>query len=413
MKIQHKNIPYILIASTLGVIALVIIQIIWMRHSWRLSEEIFNQRVTSALCSTIKSYKDGAYCNDGKCAVVDMSGETLISNISELPHDIVNTKDFRETLDKNLANYQVFLPYQISLSNNSFCATDVFQTAISFKNHHGNESYLRVTFPTKERYILGGMTFMVLATLFIVGFITVVLLMVNWSLMKQKLLLQTNVDFFNNMAHEFRTPLSSIGLAVNRLTKKHEDLRENPFLAVIKRENTQLLQEVERVLHLAKIENGEYILEKEKLSIESLIRASIDSLSMSISETNAQILLEGFSTDMCVIGDRQHLVNTFRNLIENALKYNENTPEIHISAKLLSQDIVISFEDNGIGIPVGQRSLIFEKFQRVHQTTHAFKGFGLGLAYVKNMLELHKGNIQVKSEDKKGSCFEVYLPLSV
>jgi signal transduction histidine kinase len=128
------------------------------------------------------------------------------------------------------------------------------------------------------------MTFMVLATLFIVGFITVVLLMVNWSLMKQKLLLQTNVDFFNNMAHEFRTPLSSIGLAVNRLTKKHEDLRENPFLAVIKRENTQLLQEVERVLHLAKIENGEYILEKEKLSIESLIRASIDSLSMSISE---------------------------------------------------------------------------------------------------------------------------------
>jgi signal transduction histidine kinase len=109
------------------------------------------------------------------------------------------------------------------------------------------------------------MTVMVLATLFIVGFITVVLLMVNWSLMKQKLLLQTNVDFFNNMAHEFRTPFSSIGLAVNRLTKKHEDLRENPFLAVIKRENTQLLQEVERVLHLAKIENGEYILEKEKL----------------------------------------------------------------------------------------------------------------------------------------------------
>lgn len=411
MKIQHKNIPYILIASTLGVIALVIIQIIWMRHSWQLSEEIFNQRVTSALCSTIKSYKDGAYCNEGKCAVVDMSGETLISNISELPQDIVNTKDFRETLDRNLANYQVFLPYQISLSTNSFCASDVFQTAISFKNHHGSEAYLRVTFPTKERYILGGMTFMVLTTCLIVVFITVILLMVNWSLMKQKLLLQTNVDFFNNMAHEFKTPLSSIGLAVNRLVKKNEELENNPFIEVIKRENTQLLQEVERVLHLAKIENGEYLLEKEKLSLKELITNSVDSLSMLIAEKNAQVKIVDIQQSIAILGDKQHLQNVMRNLIENAIKYNDNIPVVQISTKLLAQEVVIAIEDNGIGIPVGQKEMIFEKFQRVHQTTHAFKGFGLGLAYVKNMIELHQGQIQVKSEEKKGSCFEIKLPI--
>ena len=133
-------------------------------------------------------------------------------------------------------------------------------------------------------------------------------------------------------------------------------------------------------------------------TVELLVVCSVRSISKSSGDRRT-----GVSAPLRRIALKRVLTN----LIENALKYNENTPEIRITAKLQSQDIVISFEDNGIGIPVSQRSLIFEKFQRVHQTTHAFKGFGLGLAYVKNMLELHKGNIQVKSEDKKACVASV------
>lgn len=411
MKIQRNNLSIILIASALGVAALAVVQVIWMRHSWQLSEEIFSQRVSMALCSTIKTYKGGTLCAGGKCAVTGSSGNLALKNISHLPVGLVDKPDFRAELDKTLLFYHIDAGYQLSLSRTKKCQPDVYQTAILLPSLRGDEAYLSMRFPNKKTFILKSMNVMMLATAIILFFITAVLLFVNWSLMKQKRLLQTNVDFFNNMAHEFRTPLSNIGLAVNMLTKKHNELKDSRLVDVIRQENKLLLQEVERVLHLAKVENGDYVLEKELISIKTILETAVNGMAMPLATHQAKITLEGIPQYTNVLGDKQHLVNVFRNLIDNALKYSKERPIIHISAKTEHKGIVVTVHDNGIGIPAEHRKLIFEKFQRIPQgNQHTQKGFGLGLAYVKSMIELHKGFVRVGSEENRGSRFEVFLP---
>ena len=411
MKIQRNNLSVILIASALGGIALVVIQLIWMRHSWQLSEEIFNQRVSMALCATIETYDGGSLCAGSHCSMAKNSETLVLANVNHLPAGLIDKPDFRTELNKTLAFYQIDLDYQLSLSTTKQCQPDVYQTVVSLPALKGKEAYLRMSFPNKKSFILRSMNLMMFATVIILIFVTVLLLLVNWSLMKQKRLLQTNVDFFNNMAHEFRTPLSNIGLAVNMLSKKHGELKGNQLIEIIRRENKQLLHEVERVLQLAKVENGDYALEKERVSVSQLLQNAIDSLSMPIAERQATLLLEDVPNDLYIFGDKQHLGNVFRNLLDNALKYTKERPLIRISVQTDDKGVIVAVQDNGIGIPTNQREMIFEKFQRIHHgDKHAAKGFGLGLAYVKNMIELHKGFVRVSSEENRGSKFEVYLP---
>ncbi|MBL7815623.1 MAG: HAMP domain-containing histidine kinase [Saprospiraceae bacterium] len=412
MTMQKNNTSVLLIASALGVIGLVISQVIWINHSWQLSEAIFNQRVSLALCASIQAYDGGALCEGGRCTAMDTQGTVLMDNLTELPVDLIDKAAFREEFDKSLRFNQINLDYTLSLSKvKSECSKDVYQTAVSLPMAGGQQAYLRIVFPNKKGFLLKNMGFMVVSTILILIAITLILLFVNWSLVKQKRLLQTNVDFFNHMAHEFRTPLSNIGLAINRLTRKHPELKGNQFVDVIRHENTQLLGEVERVLHLANVENGDYALQKEVIGLKTLLQSAINSLTMPIAERKAQVYLDAIPDDAQILGDRQHLGNVFRNILDNALKYTTAQPHIEISAKPQAKGIVVAIQDNGIGIPQTQYEMIFEKFQRVHRgNEYAQKGFGLGLAYVKHMIELHKGSVHVSSEENKGSRFEVFLP---
>jgi two-component system phosphate regulon sensor histidine kinase PhoR len=134
-------------------------------------------------------------------------------------------------------------------------------------------------------------------------------------------------------------------------------------------------------------------------------------MEIQIEEKNATVQFEGIPDDVTIYGDRQHLTNVFRNLIDNALKYSTDKPEISITARNEKDGILISIQDNGIGIPASQSNLIFEKFQRLPQDQNTEqKGFGLGLAYVKRVIEMHKGFIQVDCTTQKGSRFNVFLP---
>ncbi len=403
--------PLILAVSATGLMALIVMQLIWMRHSWQLSEQIFSQRVSMALCSSIESYQDGTWCAGDKCTIRNKTQGLGMKEAAILPVNMVDKPEFRSVLDKSLMFYQIDLNYVLNLSAEKKCGPDSYQTTVFLPELGGKEAYLGISFPDKQKFLLGGMNLMVLTSALILVFITVVLLFVNWALVKQRRLLKTNVDFFNNMAHEFRTPLSNIRLAVSMLVRKNEGLKDNPLVEVVRLENTRLLEEVERVLHLAKTESGDYALEKEVIDLKGLLQSALKSLTLVVADRGATITLEEIPEDLQVSGDRQHLCNVFRNLLDNALKYTRELPLIRIFARPEAQGVVIVIQDNGIGIPLAQREMIFEKFQRVHQgNQHDRKGFGLGLAYVKNMIELHKGSVRVLSEENRGSRFEVYLP---
>ncbi len=404
--------PLLLVASTLAVIGLVVFQLKWMQHSRELSEELFNERVCMAVCSTVEDYDAGAGC--GQTAACPPGCGTTGKTVASAAQ-LANDAAFHSSLRQSFDFYQIGLDYNLSFTADSVketCEKGIYQCQVPLPADSASQTaYMQVNFPDKEAFILEKMHFMVVATILILLFTAAVLLFANWSLLKQQRLLETNKDFFNNMAHEFRTPLTNVGLAVNMLGKKHPDLKENPLVAIVRRENNRLLSQVERVLHLARLENGDYCLQKEQLNLKKLLESVCDEMSMQIERSGASVQLEEVPSHYEVIGDRLHLGNVFRNLLDNALKYACDHPQIRISAQEHRRGILIQVQDNGVGIPASQCGLIFEKFQRAGQgDLHEQKGFGLGLAYVKNMVEQHKGFVRVISEVNKGSRFEVYLP---
>ena len=339
------------------------------------------------------------------------SGETLFA----VPADLAADADFNAGLRKSLDFYQINLEYRLGLDHSASpdaCNGELYQWAVSLPTDTGSQdAYINLEFPDKQAFMRGKMGFMLLATVLILLFMAAVLWFANWSLLKQKRLLQTNVDFFNNMAHEFRTPLTNVGLAINMVAKKHQPLKSEPLIDIIRLENSKLLNQVERVLHLASLENGDYALQKERVHLKNLLESIAAEMAIQIEAKQAVVQLDAVPENLDVFGDRLHLGNVFRNLLDNALKYSKTAPEIRISAQEHPKGILISVQDNGIGIPASECSMIFEKFQRVSRgDLHEQKGFGLGLSYVKNMVELHKGSIRVYSELHRGTCFEVYLP---
>lgn len=416
MKMQLQKGSALLVASTLAVIGLVVFQWTWIQHSRHLSEEIFNQRVTMALCSTVENYGEGVLCSPAADAPA-CGSERGKSNAVAVPKNLAGDSVFCADLRQSLDFYQVWLDYDLTQVTGEAPQTagPGCRSTIALPTAEGADpAYLQVDFPQKNAFVLGKMKFMIVATVLILLFTTVVLLYANWALLRQKRLLQTNVDFFNNMAHEFRTPLTNVGLAAGMFAKKYPEIKDHKLLEIIRRENAKLLSQVERMLHLARLENGDHVLQKERLHLRSLLQSVVDEMGMQIQERHAVVRPAAVPDNIEVVGDRLHLGNVFRNLLDNALKYGGSGPEIVISAQEHPQGVLISIQDNGAGIPAAERKLIFEKFQRAGQSDlHEQKGFGLGLAYVKSMVELHKGFVQVSSELNRGSRFEVFLPVVI
>lgn len=403
----------LLSASTLAMIGLVIFQYKWINHSRELSDEIFTQRASMALCSALEGRCGGSICNLPTCS----AGYVLDENAmvpETLQTSIIHDKGFQSDLRKTLDFYNLDLPYQVSQTqnipdpgkkNSQSCVVNIPAQADQ------KASFIKLDFPDKEKFMSGKLSFMIAASVIILLFTAIVLLLANWWLLKQKKLLLTNAEIYNNMAHEFRTPLTNISLAANLLSKDISNPQGSKFLEIISRENSKLIQQVERVLHLARLENGDYAFTNQHIALKSMLQSVCKDLEMQIEQYKAEVDIDNVPETIRIFGDQQHLTNVFRNLIENALKYATNQPKITISAKEENAGILISVQDNGIGIPASQRQFIFEKFQRVQQgDLHEQKGFGLGLAYVKRIVELHKGFIKVDSEINKGSRFNVYLP---
>lgn len=413
MKWKPDPIAILVLASTLAMAGLVIFQYKWIQHSRELYDQVFHQRACMALCSTLEVYGEGAICNDPTCAAACEIPQAGAEGNKEA--DLINNIFFQTDLRKTLDFYNIDLSYELSQSTGepgNESASGGPTCMVTLPSHDTAESeIISLDFPEKQSFMLGKMKFMIGASLIILVFTAMVLLLANWWLLKQKRLLQTNVDMYNNMAHEFRTPLTNINLAANLITKDGGSEKNEKFLDIIFRENNKLIQQVERILHLARLDNGDYDLRNERLPLRQLLQSICDELAIQIEERNASINIDDVPAHIEISGDRQHLSNVFRNLIDNAMKYAIADPVISIAAKEHNDDIHITVQDNGIGISPANCNMIFEKFQRVQEgNLHEQKGFGLGLAYVKKIVELHKGSIRVDSELNKGSRFNVYLP---
>ena len=413
-----KRIPVLIAASTAAVIALIFIQLHWIQTSRELMEETFNQRVCMALCATVEEEGVSNFCQPNtSCQVI--ANDTKEAPPGATLFGIVKDPSFQQNLEEALSFYQINQPYELDFDKNESLTVpgtkeipnvDTYQCGSNTSTTIGDTT-VNLTFPEKEVYFYQKLQVMLIASLLILLFISLLFVFANWQLWKQKRQAEINVDFFNNMAHEFRTPLTNITLASSRMAKKDAQLKENQFLNIIKKESGKLMNQVERVLHLAKLENGEYHLQKEYFNLQKVLEMVISDMNLQLGDFEASIDISKIDSNVEVYADRLHLGNVFRNLIDNSLKYSQGQPKITIATEEMAKGICIHFSDNGIGISKTNQALIFDKFQRVGTgNEHNSKGFGLGLAYVKMILEKHCGDVKVISEINKGSRFELFLP---
>jgi two-component system phosphate regulon sensor histidine kinase PhoR len=237
------------------------------------------------------------------------------------------------------------------------------------------------------------------------------------ALLRQKKLSEIKSDFINNMTHEFKTPLATISLAVDAL--KNEKVVASPeksayFIDIIKEENKRMNKQVETILQAALLDRKEIQLNLKMLSVHQIINNAVKNISLPLQEKNGKINLQLDAASDMIMADELHITNIIGNLLDNAVKYAK--PEgvsIQISTKNTNQKLIISIKDNGIGMSKETLSRIFEKFYRAHTgNIHNVKGFGLGLSYVKSVVEAHKGIIKPESSLGVGSNFIISIPLA-
>jgi two-component system, OmpR family, phosphate regulon sensor histidine kinase PhoR len=276
--------------------------------------------------------------------------------------------------------------------------------------------HLIIYFPNKIRYLLKQTAGMILISLILIFIILMLFIYVIKIIVWQNRLSEMKTDFINNMTHEIKTPISTISLACEALNdvdiKKNEMLATN-YLKVISLENDRLAGIAEKILQNALIEKEDFKLKLEKTNLHEIAGHIIQNLSIHVEVKDGKIT-KNFKAEPAVIyADKWHLSNVLSNLIDNATKYSPRKPEIKVVTGNYAEGVFISVIDNGMGISKENQKKIFDRLYRVPTgNVHDVKGFGLGLSYVKNIVERHGGSITVNSELKKGSTFTVYLPFS-
>jgi len=236
-------------------------------------------------------------------------------------------------------------------------------------------------------------------------------------ILKQKKLSDIKTDFINNMTHELKTPISTIRLSSETLLSEYENMDSEKLLkysSIIYKENKRLEQQVERVLNVAKLDKGEVKFENTVFDIHEVIEEAKDNLEYNqLEELNGKIILEINGENCLVYGDEVHITNVIYNLLDNAIKYCTKVPHITISSKNIKNKFQLTVADNGKGIAKDNQKYLFDKFYRIPTgNLHDVKGFGLGLFYVKSIVEKMNGEVSVKSILGKGSSFMITLPLN-
>lgn len=331
-------------------------------------------------------------------------------------------------LSSELQNQGIKTPYEFGLYN------PVFHSMVNEKSGHYsqellrspfafnlfpndiflNPEYLLLYFPDQQQYILSQMNAMMMTSgiliLVIISSFTFTIL----TVIRQKKLSVMKNDFINNMTHELKTPISTISLACQALSDKDihksEDLYQS-YINVINEENKRLSVMTEKVLQTAVIEKGKIRLNKTGLDVHDLIQDAISKIGLQVKAKHGEITTRLEAEYSFVEADRIHFTNVIFNLLDNANKYSPTSPQIEVATQNNSNGLLIHVKDKGIGISRANQNKIFENLYRVSTgNIHDVKGFGLGLSYVKAIVEQHGGYVSLESELKKGSRFSIFIP---
>ncbi|WP_046745460.1 sensor histidine kinase [Kordia zhangzhouensis] len=274
---------------------------------------------------------------------------------------------------------------------------------------------LFVSFPKKNKYVLSSIMGMAIMSIVFTLIIIIAYSSALYQLIKQKQISEIKTDFINNMTHEFKTPIATINLALDAVKNpKIIDDKEKVkrYLGMIREENKRMHAQVENVLRISKLEKNQLEISKEAIDVHDLIEDAMSHIELIVEDRKGYVKTHLEAVGSEVMANDTHFTNVLVNILDNAVKYTEGEPKIDIYTENIKNHILIKIKDQGQGMSKSVQKRIFEKFYREHTgDIHNVKGHGLGLAYVKRIVDDHEGHISVESEKGKGSTFIIKLPL--
>ena len=362
-------------------------------------------------------------------ALLDQVVMSLLYSASDKPLEKrVNFRLLDQELKVELLNNGVSIPYHFTVSTQEGrevyrCpdydeeGEDYTYEEVLFRNDPSNKTgVVRIHFPQMNKYIFSSIRFMIPAIVFTL-ILLITFILTIFVVFRQKRLSEIKNDFINNMTHELKTPISSISLAAQMLND--DALTKSPAMLkrmanAIQEESKRLRFLVERVLQMSMFDKDAAIFKKKELDINELMENVAKTFTLRVEHTGGKIQMEVGAVDSAIYVDELHFTNVLFNLIDNAVKYRKPDQAVNLLLRTWNEGekVCLSVEDDGMGIKKDNLKKIFEKFYRVHTgNKHDVKGFGLGLAYVKNIVNLHKGDVRVESELGKGTKFIISLPI--
>ncbi len=407
---NNKNNKQTLLAISTFIVlfSLVLIQVLFMVKSAKLEENHFNHRVVLALrearnaiareankCNNMHNYVCGKYCSN------------------EVQY--INFQKVDSIIQSNLYIHKINLGYRFEFVNENDNKEDKICISCYEQSLNGlleqNGIKLIIEFPNQSKFILAQIGWLFYISIISILFVMISFLITNKLFKKERSILLNTKDFIDNMVHEFQTPIANIKFASNLILKRINPLTDSKltqYTQLIQNENNKISSHVHDILTISSLET--YNKTFEELDIHQIIEKCAEIFNPIITQKQGRIKINLNASYSIVFGNNTYLRHVISNLIDNAIKYNNNIPEIDISSKNSKNKIIITISDNGTGIPKNEFHNIFEKYYRISTgNIHNIKGFGLGLNYVRRVIENHNGNIEVKSELNKGSIFTITL----
>ena len=332
-------------------------------------------------------------------------------------------------LQRELSDRDIDIPFQYRVFNGTF-ATKVGSDNYTnleglrkyksplFVNENGDSEFeLVIAFPERKIFLRSSLTTLILLSLLFTLAIIITFASTIFQILKQKKVSEIKSDFINNMTHEFKTPIATIKLAIDAIENvnvKNDLKKRSQYLRMIKDENERMNYQVENVLRISQLEKKENIIKKIDCNAHDIIEESFVHLKLLFKNRNASVVDELYADQFNIMGSHEDLVNVVVNILENSIKYSKDVPRIKVSTYNESNHICIKISDKGMGMSKDVKERIFDKFYRQTKgNIHNVKGHGLGLSYVKKIIDLHFGTINVDSIEGEGSTFVIKLPVNI
>jgi two-component system phosphate regulon sensor histidine kinase PhoR len=425
---MKKVYPLIIFLITFSVLGILYIQMSWIKNALVIKQDEFISDLDKTLEDVTRITQNSFINSEGfnPNQLDEYHKEIMIA--SKFTAQAIPIEELKMNIIQAMKNQGLKQSFE-------FCVTNIFNNPIRMSEGFTQDMlsqciYTRLTPPTSaqpetifiyikdtKNYIMRQMIFMIIASILFTIIIISAFALTIRTMLRQKNISEIKSDFINNMTHELKTPLATISLAVDALNNEkviHDTEKIKYYSGMIKEENKRMHRQVETILQAAKLEKQEDLnLNIQTLDAHETINKVARNLSLQIQDKLGELHLDLAAKNKFIDVDEVHFSNIIFNLLDNAIKYSKDAPIIHLSTQVNNGMLAIKIKDNGIGMNRETASRAFEKFYRAHTgNLHNVKGFGLGLSYVKTMVEAMDGYIKLESVLGKGSTFTVNMPLS-